>query len=177
MNNLKYIFYLVIVVLGAWFFLRSDGCNRIIEKKILVHDSVPYAVFINTVEIRDTGSVRKVYIPQKADSTVLRGLLAQIDSLNSILKTENVASFFSMDTVTKENDKIHVDCDEVSKAIALKIEFGKREVMIKTEREVIIQTEKPKFSIGIGGGGVFLIPDGLFKYGITMNLQYNFITF
>lgn len=143
----------------------------------LVHDSIPVPVIINNVEIRDTGTTKMVYLPAKADSNVLRSLLGQMDSLRKELSRAQVRSLFSMDTTTKEQDKIHVDCDEISRSIALKIEFAKREVMVPRDREIILQTEKPKWSIGIGGGAVFTLPDAQVKYGITANLQYNFITF
>ena len=134
-------------------------------------------MFINTVEIRDTGTTKKVYIPASVDSTKLIGLLARMDSLRKELQQAQVRSLFSMDTTTADSDRIHIDCDEISRSIALKIEFAKREVMLPREKEVFVQMEKPKWSIGIGAGAVFALPDGQIKYGITGNLQYNIFTF
>lgn len=144
---------------------------------IIIEKPKPYPVYIDKLQIRDTGTIKKIYIPAKADSSALKALLAQMDSLRQKLAVAQVRSLFSMDTVTAQKDSIHIDCDEISRSIALQISFGERTVYIPTKQEVIFQMEKPKWSIGIGGGAVFALPDGTVKYGITANLQYNIFTF
>lgn len=176
MKILKYILIIILVAAIAYYLFNHTGCGTQ-PGKIIKIDSIPYPVFINTVEIRDTGTTKKVYIPASVDSSKLIALLAQMDSLRKELKSAQVRSLFSMDTTTADSDRIHVDCDEISRSIALKIEFAKRSVMLPREKEVFIQMEKPKWSIGVGSGAVFVLPDGQLKYGITANLQYNIFTF
>ena len=175
MNNLKNIAIIVLIALIAYFLYNQTGCNA--RLPIIIEKPKPYPVYIPKLEISDTGTVRKIYLPAKADSSAINALLAQMDSLRRKLEVAQVRSLFSMDTVTAQKDSIHIDCDEISRSIALQISFGERTVYVSTKQEVIIQMEKPKWSIGIGGGAVFALPDGQVKYGITANLQYNIFTF
>lgn len=170
-----YIIILLIAAVIAVAFMRFDGCGEKFEK-LIVPDSTPHNVDIPPVYIRDTtpGEVR--YLPAKADSAYLRALLAEMDSLRTQLQHAQVRSVFSMDTITAQRDTLRVDCDEISRSIALKVGFAPRQVMIQTEREVILQLTKPKYSIGVGIGGI-LTAEGQVKYGITATIQYNLITF
>lgn len=177
MKILNYILTIVLTGTIAYFLFNQEGCYRSPNPNKILRDSIPVPFFVPSIEFRDTGTTKRILIPAKADSNAIWALLAVMDSLRQELKNAQVKSLFSMDTTTKDNDRIHVDCDEISKSIALKIEFGKREVYIPREREVVVQMEKPKWSIGVGGGAVFVLPDAQIKYGVTANLQYNIFTF
>lgn len=175
MKILNYIFIIIIAAVAVWAFLHYEGCDGKIEK-IFVKDSIPFKVVIPPIVVRETTPGETVYIPAKADSTFLRGLLVEMDSLRAQLRRAQVRSIFSMDTITAQSDTLRVDCDEISRSIALKVAFAPRQVMIQREREVIIQQTKPKWSIGVGTGGM-LTSEGQVKYGVCATIQYNLITF
>lgn len=157
-------------------FTRFKDCSnnpQTIEKHII--DTIKVPVQIPVIQFRDHETVKTVQLPPQADSNALLSVIAQMDSLRNELKRANVRSLFSADTITPLKDTIHIDCDEINRRISFFAAFGKREIEIERVRDVIIQMEKPKYAIGVGIGGV-VSPSGL-TYGLTLTLQYNFITF
>lgn len=174
MNNLKTIAIIVLIAIIAYF-LYNQGCgSREVLK--LVHDSIPIPVPIPKIEIRDTGTTKTIYLPAKADSNALMALLGQMDSLRHALQRANVRSIFTLDTVTPQKDTITVDCDEINRAITLKMLFAQRNIMVQREREVILQTVHPQFGIG-AGIGYGITPSGTLQPILSINIQYNFLTF
>lgn len=103
-------------------------------------------------------------------------LLEQMDSLRHALQRANVRSIFTLDTITPQKDTITVDCDEINRAITLKMFFAERNIMIQREREVIIQQVHPRFGIG-PGVGYGITSSGTFQPILSINIQYNFLTF
>ncbi len=173
---LKYIALLAAILLIIWIFTRIESCNAPKEIVKFRIDSIKVPVVIPQIQFRDRETVKMVQLPPKADSNALRALLAQMDSIRYELRMANVRSNFSLDTVTPEKDSFRIDCDEINRRISFAATFAKREIQIQRIREVVIQMEKPKFSIGVGLGAILSI-DGRSHFGAALNIQYNLITF
>lgn len=174
MNNLKTIAIIVLIAIIAYFLYNQQGCGS--REKIYVHDSIPVPVVITKIEIRDTGTTKRIYLPAKVDSNAIMALLEQMDSLRHALQRANVRSIFTLDTITPQKDRITVDCDEINRAITLKMFFAERNIMVQREREVIFQTVQPQFGIG-AGIGYGITSSGTFQPILSINIQYNFLTF
>jgi len=172
---LKYISFIAISVIGLWYFLHIDGCTRI--EKIIVRDSVIVPVILPAITIHDTTRIiRKIEIPIVGDTSAFRVLLVQMDTLRAQLRRAQVRSTFALDTVTSTNDTLHIECDEINRAILAQLNFAQRKVSVKIDKEIIIQKVTPSFSIGIGCG-YGIMPSGVQTPILSINFQYNLFTF
>lgn len=95
------------------------------------------------------------------DSSLLRQIIAQRDSLRNILKQSKVKELLVLDTITKNRDTVHVtaDCINAQMSVMMRFALQKKEIQIPTKIITNTITEPATFwekslwfALGLGSG-------------------------
>lgn len=186
----KYLPYIVVVILYIFSnilqvsFLRSCGGGLLTQSAPLPPANVTVIQRDTTIRIPTTVIVKEKLIPQIeidtryiTDSTAIKSLLLQRDSLLKELHYKGVKSTVTLDTILQTNDTLHAWYEEVQRNFGVIFKPSPRTVSI---RDVIVtQTVQPNWGIGIttgigAGYGVTGINAGAYA---VIGIQYHLINF
>ena len=159
-----FITFLLCIGAAAFFFdtcnpsqhsVKSDTVTVYKEKKIYIQPS--------PITIEKT-TVRRLILSSaggSVDSLFLKKIIAQKDSLRNELKKYKVKELLVLDTITKNQDTLHVTADCISAQMSVLMTFAPQQHTVKIPTTIITTTitepatfwEKSLwFALGVGSG-------------------------
>ena len=138
----KVIFVLIgIIAILILFLVHSCNVKQLSPK---VKEKIVYEKQAPAPELRGKPDSVKVYkkinVPVYiVDSNAIMQLIAERDSLTSLLKDSSVTMTFSTDTVHPvTQDTLSITCDELKRQIAYSLKYAPREQKVITRTETIV---------------------------------------
>lgn len=121
--------------------------------------------------------VRDHAMPETVDSSVIRRLLHERDSLQDVIRSLNAKVVFTLDSITDRGDTIHVECNETDRTIALRAAMAPLQ-QLHVVRDTIPPPIAPSRPWGLSvGAGMVITSTGTAAPGIFVGLTYSPFTF
>lgn len=152
--NLKIYAFLcmAIIVLAVALFSRCDRPHPSLPLKVKEDVEFKDLPPAPPIIIRDSIKIKvKIYVPVH-DSSELKEVIAERDSLSKVLTAQNVRVSFSTDTVHPvTHDTMRIECDELNHHINYSINYAPRQEKIVTRTETYLTEltfwDKIKYSL------------------------------